>query len=54
MATILGLVLLFGGMSLASNHQHVPFVMQFFWLVWPIGGILCAIVTLAMKAAANK
>lgn len=48
-ATIIGLLLLFGGIATSGDHRHLPFMMQFFWLVWPIGGILCGIVTLAMR-----
>lgn len=48
-ATIVGLLLLFGGMGWAGNHEDLPFMVRFFWLVWPIGGILCGITTLAMR-----
>ena len=48
-ATIIGLLLLFGGMAMSGSHNHLPFAMQFFWLAWVIGGILCAIVTVAMR-----
>ena len=48
-ATIVGLVLLFWGMSAAQNHEPMHFAMKFFWLAWPIGGILCGIVPLALR-----
>ncbi len=48
-ATIVGLLLLFGGISMAGNYETLPFAMKFFWLPWPIGGIMCAIVTAAMR-----
>jgi hypothetical protein len=43
-ATIVGLVLLFAGPYLPGS-----FASAYFWLAWPIGGILCAIATLAMR-----
>jgi len=49
LATIVGLLLLFWGMHLAQSGVDLPFAMEFFWLSWVIGGILCAIVTLAMR-----
>lgn len=39
-ATIAGLVMLF-----VPSYQQ-----PLFWLAWPIGGILCGIVSLLMKA----
>ena len=54
-ATALGLLMLFGGMAASSEGlPHAGMLLGFFWVVWPIGGILCAIVTLAMRAGQNR
>ena len=54
-ATALGLLLLFGGAAAADAGMQLGRTMcTFFWVVWPIGGILCAIATLAIKASAGK
>lgn len=53
-ATALGLLMLFGGWAAANEGvPHAGVLVGFFWVVWPIGGILCAIVTTAMRGA-NK
>ena len=53
-ATAIGLLLLFGGMAASSagvsSKITVP-LLSFFWVVWPIGGIGCAIATAAMRAS---
>jgi transcriptional regulator with XRE-family HTH domain len=53
-ATIAGLLALFGGMAMAEQHGSTPAMMNYFWVSWIVGGILCAIVIEAMKAKAGK
>ena len=54
-ATALGLLLLFGGTAAVQEGvEHADAAVKFFWVVWPIGGIGCAIATLAMRAAAGR
>ncbi len=56
-ATIIGLLLLFGGMaarSAGASATVTNLMLGYFWVVWPIGGIACAIIVAAMKAAANR
>ena len=48
-ATVIALLLLFGGMALDSSPA-----VSFFWVAWIVGGIGCAIATSAMRAAADK
>ena len=48
-ATIIGLILLFAGISMHANHEPVPFIFDYFWLAWVVGGIGCAIATLALR-----
>ena len=48
-ATIIGLLLLFAGHSMHVNGEPVPFIFDYFWLSWVIGGIGCGIATLAMR-----
>ena len=54
-ATIVGLLALFGGMAAYSaGNSTLGVVCGYFWVAWPIGGIGCAIATLAMRAAADR
>jgi len=54
-ATAIGLLLLFGGVAAAQEGiVHAEAAVKFFWVAWPIGGIACAIATLAMKSSAGK
>lgn len=58
-ATIVALVWLFMGPSLAgttwdaigNGHAASDSPVSYFWLPWVVGGILCAIVTIVLKAA---
>lgn len=56
-STALGLMLLFGGLagiSAGISRQITVPLITYFWVVWPIGGIICAIVTVTMKASAHR
>ena len=49
-ATALGLLMLFGSMAASDmGNATLTTVCSYFWVVWPIGGILCAIVSVAMR-----
>ena len=48
-ATAIGLLLLFGGAAFGNQ-----IALSFFWVSWLVGGIGCAIATLAMRASADK
>lgn len=37
-----------------AGNSTLATACSYFWVVWPIGGIACAIAVLAMKAAAGK
>ena len=43
------MLLLFAGHSMHVNGEPVPFIFDYFWLSWVIGGIGCGIATLAMR-----
>ena len=54
-ATAIGLLLLFGGTAaIQEGIEHADAAVKFFWVAWPIGGIGCAIASLAMKASQDK
>ena len=54
-ATIIGLLMLFGGMAAAdAGNSALASLCAYFWVAWPVGGIACAIASLAMRAAATK
>ena len=47
-ATVLALLMLFGGLATGAN------VGSFFWIPWPIGGLLCAIVSVAVDMRSSE
>jgi hypothetical protein len=54
-ATALGLLMLFGSMAASDmGNATLTAVCSYFWAVWPIGGILCAIASVAMKRPEAK
>ena len=56
-ATIVGLVLLFAPILASpdpSNFEPGGTTTMWFWLAWPIGGMLCGIVVLLMEAFGKK
>ena len=54
-ATVIGLLMLFGGFAASDAGNFAMVVIcSYFWVAWPIGGIACAIASLAMRAAAEK
>ena len=54
-ATIIGLLMLFGTMAASdAGNSGLVVICSYFWVSWIIGGIACAIATLAMRAAAEK
>ena len=54
-ATIIGLLMLFGSLAASDAGNSAALVIcSYFWVAWPIGGIGCAIASLAMRAAAEK
>ena len=54
-ATIIGLLLLFGGAAAAhAGVEHADVALSFFWVSWLVGGICCGIATLVMRSSAEK
>ena len=54
-ATIVGLLLLFGGAAAAhAGVAHADVALSFFWVSWLVGGICCGIATLVMRSASEK
>lgn len=48
-ATMIGLLMLFGSMAAGTPNDYRSGMIAFFWLPWPIGGLLCGIVALLIK-----
>ena len=53
-ATIVGLLMLFGGMAMATQGYFVPALTGYFWVSWIVGGIGCGVVTLVMKGSRKQ
>lgn len=56
-ATIVGLLLLFGPLFGGQNVDDIDWAAgsaTYFWLAWPVGGMLCGIAVLLMKAFGKK
>lgn len=58
-ATAVGLFMLFAPVGLTDAWRGGDFVPEgttatWFWVVWPIGGILCGVVTVLMKAFGRR
>ena len=48
-ATMIALLILFGSMAAGASNDYRSGSIAFFWLPWPIGGLLCGVVTLLIK-----
>lgn len=56
-ATIVGLLLLFGPLFSGQNIDDIDWASgsaTYFWLAWPVGGMICGIVALLMNAFGSK
>lgn len=48
-ATMIALLMLFGSLAAGTPSDSRSGMIAFFWLPWPIGGLLCGVVTLLIK-----
>lgn len=50
LATAIALLMLFWPMASGNTGDYSSGAVAFFWLPWPIGGLLCGIAALLIKA----
>ena len=53
-ATIIALLMLFGSLAAGAPSNYRSGMIAFFWLPWPIGGLLCGVVALLIKGFSKE
>ena len=53
-ATIIALLMLFGSLASGAPSNYRSGMIAFFWLPWPIGGLLCGVVALLIKGFSKE
>ena len=53
-ATMIALLMLFGSLAAGTPSDYRSGMIAFFWLPWPIGGLLCGVVALLIKGFSKE